>query len=70
MRVAIFGASGTTGRLLTRDILDAGHEAVAITRHPAMYPLSAAQLIVMGADATHAADVTRVLHGADAPFLL
>jgi putative NADH-flavin reductase len=41
MRVAIFGAHGPTGQLLTRDFLDAGHDAVAITRHPDDFPLTA-----------------------------
>lgn len=52
MRVAIFGADGPTGRLLARDILDAGHVAIAITRHPDDYPVIRADLAVVGADAT------------------
>ena len=40
MRVAIFGANGPTGQLLTRDILDAGHAAIAITRHPDNYSIT------------------------------
>jgi uncharacterized protein YbjT (DUF2867 family) len=53
MRVTIFGAHGLTGQLLTRDILDAGYDAIAITRHPDDLPLTAVpRLTVVGADAT------------------
>jgi putative NADH-flavin reductase len=52
---------------LTRDILDAGHDAIAITRHPDDFPLSAASsLTVVGADATSLVAVKHALHGADA----
>src|SRR4051794_28196073 len=57
MRVAIFGAHGPTGQLLTRDILDAGHDAIAITRRPDAYPFTDPRLTVTGADATSATDV-------------
>lgn len=66
MRVAIFGAHGATGQLLTRGVLDAGHDATAITRHPDDFPLAAPNLTVVGADATSGAAVKHVLRGADA----
>ena len=67
MRVAIFGAQGPTGQLLTRDILDAGHDAIAITRRPDDFPLTAvARLTVVGADATSEVSVKRALYGAQA----
>lgn len=66
MHIVIFGASGPTGLLLTRDILEAGHTATAITRHPNTFPLSDAGLTVVGADATSPAALTNALHGADA----
>jgi putative NADH-flavin reductase len=66
MRIAIFGAHGPTGQLLTRDIIDAGHDAIAITRHPDDYPMTNPHLTVTGADATSQAAVKHALRGADA----
>lgn len=66
MRVAIFGAHGPTGQLLTRHVLDARHDAIAITRHPDGFPLTAPRLTVVGADATSEVAVKSALHGADA----
>lgn len=64
MRVAIFGAHGPTGLLLTNDILKAGHEAIAITRRPAEFPVTHPDLTVIGADATSTAAVSRSLDNA------
>jgi len=66
MRVAVFGANGPTGRLLTRDILDAGHATIAITRHPANYPITAPQLAIVRADATSESAVKHAVEGVDA----
>ncbi|TKX84333.1 NmrA family protein, partial [Halorubrum sp. SS5] len=35
MRIAVFGASGRTGRPLVEQALDRGHEVVAFVRDPA-----------------------------------
>lgn len=68
MRITIFGANGPTGRLLTRQALDGGHTAVAVTRRPDDFPLTDAALTVVGADVrqttTHALD--DAVAGADA----
>lgn len=66
MRVAVFGANGPTGLILTRDILGAGHDAVAVTRSPNGYPITDRRLTVVGADATDPVAVKRALHGTDA----
>ncbi|WP_396915916.1 NAD(P)-dependent oxidoreductase [Mycolicibacterium sp.] len=66
MRIVIFGANGATGRLLTRRVLDAGHTAVAVTRHPDEFPLAAPALTVVGADVRDPAAVARAVDGADA----
>ncbi|OBI13939.1 NAD-dependent epimerase [Mycobacterium sp. E2327] len=50
MQIVIFGANGSTGRLVTRRVLDAGHAAVAVTRRPDEFPISDARLTVAGAD--------------------
>ncbi|MGV0814009.1 NAD(P)H-binding protein [Mycolicibacterium boenickei] len=66
MRIAIFGANGATGHLLTRRALDAGHTVVAVTRHPEQFPISDAALTVAGADVRDAEAVTAAVDGADA----
>src|SRR5690242_19683769 len=66
MRIVIFGANGATGRVLTRRVLDAGHTAVAVTRHPDEFPFTAPALTVVGADVHDAAAVTAAVDGADA----
>ncbi|WP_255406321.1 NAD(P)-dependent oxidoreductase [Mycobacterium sp. E796] len=50
MQIVIFGANGSTGRLVTRRVLDAGHAAVAVTRRPDEFPIFDARLAVAGAD--------------------
>jgi nucleoside-diphosphate-sugar epimerase len=50
MRIAVFGANGPTGRLLTGQALAAGHEVTAVTRRPDSFPLRHDRLEVMGAD--------------------
>lgn len=66
MRIAIFGANGATGRILTRQALDAGHAVVAVTRHPAEFPISDPNLTVAGADVRDLTAVTTAVDGADA----
>ena len=39
MQIAVFGANGGTGRLLTQQALDDGHDVVAVVRRPAQFPL-------------------------------
>jgi uncharacterized protein YbjT (DUF2867 family) len=64
MHVTVFGASGPTGRLLTHQLLDAGHTVTALVRHPEAAALSGVGLTVLAGDATNAADVERALNGA------
>jgi nucleoside-diphosphate-sugar epimerase len=66
MRIVIFGANGQTGRLLTRRALDAGHSAVAVTRHPDEFPLNEPALTVAAADVHDNAVVAEAVVGADA----
>lgn len=66
MRIVIFGANGQTGRLLTRQAVDAGHTAIAVTRKPREFPHSDPRLTVAGADVLDAATLRGVLDGADA----
>jgi nucleoside-diphosphate-sugar epimerase len=66
MRLVIFGANGQTGRLLTRQALDAGHTAVAVTRRPDDFPIADPALTIAGADVHDAAAVVDIVAGADA----
>lgn len=66
MRVAIFGANGPTGRLLTQQALDAGHHVVAATRHPEAFPLNHARLDVEAVDIHDLAAVSATVEGCDA----
>ena len=66
MNIVIFGANGQTGRLLTRRVLDKGHSAVAVTRHPEDFPFADPHLTVAAADVRNASSLVDVVRGADA----
>ncbi|SON59977.1 hypothetical protein MSIMFI_01467 [Mycobacterium simulans] len=66
MRLALFGANGATGQLLTRLVLDAGHTAVVATRRPSDFPFTDTRLTIAEADARDQSAVTGVVDGADA----
>ena len=65
MRIAIFGANGQTGRLATRQALDAGHTTIAVTRRPDDFPFTDPALTIACAD-VHDADA--VLSALGVPF--
>jgi putative NADH-flavin reductase len=65
VRVVIFGANGPTGRQLTCQALAAGHEVVAVTRHPEQVPAQL-RLTVATANVTDAAAVGAAVAGSDA----
>lgn len=64
MNIAIFGASGATGKLLTTRCLAAGHSVTALIRTPAKFPLSARIKVVHGSAFDHA-PVLETVTGAD-----
>jgi putative NADH-flavin reductase len=66
MHLTIFGANGPTGRLLTAQALQAGHQVVAATRHPEALTMDHANLTVVRADVHDPAAVTEVVRGSDA----
>lgn len=66
MRIAVFGANGPTGRLLTAQSLAAGHNTVVLTRHPDTFPLHDARLRVVGGDILEQDSVDDVVDGSDA----
>lgn len=65
MRVAIFGASGATGQLLTERALAAGYEVVVLLRTPLAFPLRTHVHIVQG-NAFDPITIASTLRGADA----
>lgn len=65
MRIAVFGATGPTGRHLTDQALAAGHEVVAVTRRPGSLATRPG-LAVAVADATDPVAVDAAIRGTDA----
>ena len=66
MELAVFGASGRTGRPLVQQALDAGHDVIALVRTPATFSIKHDRLTVVQGDALNASDVDKVVQGADA----
>ncbi|GGN85529.1 hypothetical protein GCM10010112_66030 [Actinoplanes lobatus] len=66
MRIAVFGANGPTGRLLTGQALEKGHQVTAVTRRPDVFPLRHDGLEVFGADVLDPAAVDAAVMRADA----
>ncbi|MCS6802484.1 MAG: SDR family oxidoreductase [Chloroflexota bacterium] len=66
MKIAVFGASGRTGRLVVDQALAAGHEVVAFVRDPAKLPLRHERLTLVQGDVTDLDAVRRAVAGVDA----
>ena len=66
MRLAIFGASGRTGRPLVEQALAKGHEVRALVRDPSRLPVGHERLAVVRGDVLDAARVGETVAGADA----
>jgi putative NADH-flavin reductase len=66
MRLAAFGATGPTGRLLIRQALDAGHSVVAYARNPAKLDVVDSKLSVVAGELSDAAAIGAAVRGADA----
>ena len=67
MRIAIFGATGSVGKLLVRQALDAGYEVRAFVRNPEKLALNHAQLTVIQGDVLHDhAQIQSAVAGSDA----
>ncbi|MBA2285726.1 MAG: SDR family oxidoreductase [Ktedonobacteraceae bacterium] len=69
MRLAIFGATGRTGKPLVEQALEAGHDVAALVRTPAKMTIQNPRLTVVQGDAMNAADVEKVVQGADAVLI-
>jgi putative NADH-flavin reductase len=69
MRIAIFGASGATGKLLTERSLAAGHAVTALVRTPAAYAhKDDARVRVVEGSAFDTAAIRKTLEGAEVVF--
>ena len=64
--VAIFGASGRTGRQLVRQAIDRGHRVKAFARTPARIDVEHDRLEIVQGDVQDPAAVERAVAGADA----
>ncbi len=70
MKLAIFGGTGKTGRLLVEQALAAGHEVTVLARTPAKLGPARAGLRVIGGDALDPARVEEAVSGAQAVLSL
>jgi uncharacterized protein YbjT (DUF2867 family) len=66
MKLAVFGANGPTGRLLTRLALDEDHDVVAFTRRPDAFPVRHRRLEVAAGNVHDAAAVASAIDGTSA----
>ena len=64
MKVAVFGATGGTGRAVIRTLLAAGHRVTALARNPARLA-AAPGLSVLAGDVMNPADVAPAIAGQD-----
>ncbi|MCW3842025.1 SDR family oxidoreductase [Micromonospora yasonensis] len=65
MRIAVFGASGGTGRLLVERAAAAGHQVVAVVRDPARLGAVSPDVTVVPADVTDPAAVAAAVRDCD-----
>lgn len=65
MHIAVFGATGGTGRAFVEQALDAGHTITALARTPSKLNIDHPGLTVIQGDALVAADVAQTVAGAD-----
>jgi nucleoside-diphosphate-sugar epimerase len=65
MRIAVFGATGRTGRPLVEQALSEGHEVVALVRDPSKLMVEHPKLTVLQGDVTDRQAVDRAVAGSD-----
>jgi putative NADH-flavin reductase len=66
MNLAIFGATGGTGRQLVAQALEEGHTVTALVRTPAAFPMQHEQLTLIQGDVRDAASVEAAVAGQNA----
>jgi putative NADH-flavin reductase len=70
MNVAIFGATGKTGRFVIEEALERGHRVVTLTRNPAKLDIEHRDLEVVTGDVLDPAAVEKTIIGQDAVISL
>ncbi|HEX5838525.1 MAG TPA: SDR family oxidoreductase [Anaerolineales bacterium] len=66
MKLTIFGATSSSGRLVVEKALSAGHEVTAFVRDPLKLGITNERLKVVAGDALNAAQVEEAVKGSDA----
>jgi len=66
MRIVVFGATGNIGRRIVAEALQRGHDVVGVVRDPTASASPDPRVRLVQGDATNAASVASVVHGADA----
>lgn len=66
MKIAVFGATGSTGARVVEGALARGFDVTALVRDPARMPASHTRLRVLRGSPTASADVAACVRGADA----
>lgn len=66
MKIAIFGATGGTGRCTVEQALAQGHSVSALARDPAKLDLTHPNLAIIAGNVLNADDVTACLQGSEA----
>ncbi|WP_120971236.1 NAD(P)H-binding protein [Comamonas sp. lk] len=65
MKVALIGATGFVGAAVLQELLNRGHEVVALVRHPEKFPVRE-HVQIIKADVLQANEVERAVAGVDA----
>src|SRR2546426_11308042 len=66
MKLAIFGATGATGRCLVEQALDRGYDVTAFTRNPLALTTRHAHLSIVTGDVFHPVNVEEAVASQDA----
>jgi nucleoside-diphosphate-sugar epimerase len=66
MKIAVFGSTGQTGRLVVQEALRRGDEVTVLVREPHRVLIDHPRLTVLAGNPTSSADVERCVKGADA----
>jgi uncharacterized protein YbjT (DUF2867 family) len=69
MKIAVFGATGGTGREVVKQALAAGHQVTALARDPARLDIVNPNLAVVAGSVLEAGPVQQTLQGADAAIV-
>ena len=69
MKIAIFGATGGTGKELIKQALEQGHEIIALVRDPQKLSVSDQRVNIIKGDVVNKDDVSKTIQGSDAALV-